>query len=210
MNYQKIHDSIISNAKSRIIDPNTYYENHHIIPKCEGGDPNGETVKLTSKEHRIIHALRYKFTRVMGNRYAYNSMTGDRLANAQLAAKYSHVKFKENSYEEYILRQTKAGINGGKSAFLNKKGWFNCDKETAKIRQEKGRKTTIENKLGMFSPEFILKHKESLKKKVNTPHGIFNSMGEAAKFYNVANATVTYRINSKNFNEWHFIGENYE
>ena len=210
MNYKQIHDKIIHNAQSRIINPDTYYENHHIIPKCEGSDPNGETVKLTIKEHRLIHALRYKFTNVMGNRYAYNAMKSNRLANSILAATYSHIKFKNNNYEKYINRQRKAGINGGKSAFLNKKGWFNCDKETAKIRQEKGRKTLIENKLGMFSPEFILRHKESLKKKVNTPQGIFNSMGEAAKFYNVSNATVTYRIKSENFSEWYFIGDNHE
>jgi hypothetical protein len=71
MNYQAVYDRIISKAKlqSRVKlpkdDPNyVYYESHHIVPKCIGGDgrcnqwkwhPN--IILLTPKEHFICHLL---------------------------------------------------------------------------------------------------------------------------------------------------------
>ena len=66
MNYKKIYNLIIERAKSegRIKSPNFYYESHHIIPKCLGGE--GKTtewrthpniVLLTAKEHFIAHLL---------------------------------------------------------------------------------------------------------------------------------------------------------
>jgi hypothetical protein len=56
MNYKKIHDSIISRAKNRVLIG--YGENHHIIPKCLGGNNKKENlVKLTAKEHWLIHLL---------------------------------------------------------------------------------------------------------------------------------------------------------
>ena len=65
MNYQKIYDSIISNAKHNEYDRknrkrkklNTY-ERHHIIPKCMGGSNHVDNlVYLTPKEHFICHKL---------------------------------------------------------------------------------------------------------------------------------------------------------
>ncbi len=56
MNYKKIHDSIILRAISRKLD--SYTEKHHIIPKCLGGDNSkNNLVKLTAKEHYVIHRL---------------------------------------------------------------------------------------------------------------------------------------------------------
>jgi hypothetical protein len=56
MNYQKIHDRIINLAKIRVIS--IMAEKHHIIPKCMGGTNDvNNIVKLTPKEHFIIHKL---------------------------------------------------------------------------------------------------------------------------------------------------------
>jgi len=56
MNYRKIHDSIIDRAKNRKISG--YTESHHILPKCLGGNNKKENlVKLTAKEHWIIHQI---------------------------------------------------------------------------------------------------------------------------------------------------------
>lgn len=61
MNYLEIHNKIIKNAKSRINDENSYYEVHHIIPRCLGGNEEKENlVKLTPEEHYIIHQLLVK------------------------------------------------------------------------------------------------------------------------------------------------------
>jgi len=56
MNYQRIHDAIIDRARNRKLQG--YYEQHHVIPRCLGGN-NEKTnlVKLTAREHFIIHKL---------------------------------------------------------------------------------------------------------------------------------------------------------
>lgn len=62
--YKKIYFRIINNAifKSRNKN-NSYYENHHIIPKSLGG-PNtpNNLVLLTAREHYICHKLLTKCT----------------------------------------------------------------------------------------------------------------------------------------------------
>mgnify|MGYP003661443517 CR=1 FL=1 len=56
MNYQLVHNQIIKKAKQRISEG--YTEKHHIIPKCLGGTDSEENlVKLTAKEHFIVHKL---------------------------------------------------------------------------------------------------------------------------------------------------------
>jgi len=56
MDYRRIHDNIIDQAKNRV--PTGYTENHHIIPKCLGGNNSPENlVRLTAREHFIIHKL---------------------------------------------------------------------------------------------------------------------------------------------------------
>lgn len=59
MNYQKIHDLIISRAKNRNLK--CYTETHHIIPRCMGGSDNEvNLVKLTPEEHYVVHQLLVK------------------------------------------------------------------------------------------------------------------------------------------------------
>ena len=59
--YTKWYNSIISNAKSRVI--NGYTEKHHIIPKSFGGSNKKENlVSLTAREHFICHLLLTKMT----------------------------------------------------------------------------------------------------------------------------------------------------
>jgi len=56
MNYEKIYNQIIDRAKDRKLEG--YKENHHIIPKCMGGDNNKDNLaELTAKEHFICHRL---------------------------------------------------------------------------------------------------------------------------------------------------------
>lgn len=56
MNYKNIHDSIINRAKERELSG--YLEKHHIIPKCLGGNNDkSNLVKLTPKEHYLIHKI---------------------------------------------------------------------------------------------------------------------------------------------------------
>lgn len=60
MNYQRIYDQIIDQAKkeSRRKGQGSYYEAHHIIPKCLGGiNSKDNMILLTAREHFICHKL---------------------------------------------------------------------------------------------------------------------------------------------------------
>ncbi len=65
MNYQKIYDSLISQAKSVSRDKKqSYFESHHIIPKCLGGeDEVSNIVLLTAREHYVAHMLLWRIDR---------------------------------------------------------------------------------------------------------------------------------------------------
>lgn len=59
MNYQKIHDAIIANAKIRTTDE--YTEKHHIIPRCMSGTNDKiNLVRLLAREHFLIHWMLVK------------------------------------------------------------------------------------------------------------------------------------------------------
>ena len=66
MDYQRIYDQIVDRAKkeSRLYGKDVYYERHHIIPKCMGGEGRVEQWKthpniivLTAREHFLCHWL---------------------------------------------------------------------------------------------------------------------------------------------------------
>jgi plasmid maintenance system antidote protein VapI len=64
MDYKKIYDSLVEKAKVRGLDKSKhegYFEIHHIIPRCMGGDNSeGNLVMFTAREHFIAHMLLYK------------------------------------------------------------------------------------------------------------------------------------------------------
>jgi hypothetical protein len=63
MNYSRIYEQIILKSKSeaRAKGGAIYYENHHIIPKCLGGNNSKDNlVLLTAREHFISHHLLVK------------------------------------------------------------------------------------------------------------------------------------------------------
>jgi hypothetical protein len=60
MNHQQVYNSIIENARkqNRIRNNENYYEDHHIIPRCIGGDDSIKNkVLLTAREHFVCHKL---------------------------------------------------------------------------------------------------------------------------------------------------------
>lgn len=77
MNYQKIYDDFILNRKSNNHQINEeYYENHHIIPRCLGGnDVPDNIIKLTYDDHFFAHLLLHKINpHHLGLLYAVNMM----------------------------------------------------------------------------------------------------------------------------------------
>ncbi len=111
MNYQRIHDHIIDRAKNRIVEG--YTEKHHIIPKSMGGsDDKDNLVKLTAREHYLIHWLLYKIHRTLSMRYAWHAM---KVTNHQMnGQRYTSHTF------EYIRRSVAIAYSGSNNPMYGK------------------------------------------------------------------------------------------
>jgi hypothetical protein len=61
MNYEHIYESLITKARARNLTKKTadfYTEEHHIIPRCVGGDDSSSNlVVMTPEEHLLAHLL---------------------------------------------------------------------------------------------------------------------------------------------------------
>lgn len=114
MNYQKIYDHLITNAKNRKLE--VYTEFHHIIPKCMGGDNSIDNfVRLTAKEHYVAHHLLYKIHRTSKLAHAWFSML--RMSNGQQRV------FTSIQYEKVKLAHIKAlksSMKGANNPFYGK------------------------------------------------------------------------------------------
>lgn len=61
MNYKLIYEKLVEKAYNENIHEDVYYETHHIIPRCLGGnDLNDNLVKLTPEQHYVAHQLLVK------------------------------------------------------------------------------------------------------------------------------------------------------
>ena len=94
MNYEKIHNQIIERAKVRVLDG--YGESHHIIPRCmDGGNSKDNLVKLTAREHFIIHKLLAEI-HPTNNKLHYAAWLMCKLKNNYRVGAREYQRYKEN------------------------------------------------------------------------------------------------------------------
>lgn len=59
--YERWYNSLIENAKNKIVPEGEYGETHHIIPRSFGGsDDPSNLVRMTAREHYVAHMLLWK------------------------------------------------------------------------------------------------------------------------------------------------------
>ena len=91
MDYEKIYNRIIERAKNRLLIGQI--ENHHIIPRSEGGSNKKENkIELSPKEHHICHLLLIKMGKCL--KYCY------RHVNA-----HQYIKMKETEKRKIKTRE---------------------------------------------------------------------------------------------------------
>lgn len=74
MQWSKIYDNLIdrANKENRVRTKDTYYEQHHIIPKHAGGNnESSNLVLLTFREHILAHYLLWRVYKMEGDRLMY-------------------------------------------------------------------------------------------------------------------------------------------
>jgi len=172
MNHQKIYDYIIENAKSqnrnKLRKTNInyiYYESHHILPKCIGGDNEKDNlVLLTSREHYICHKLLtyiYPKNNKIYSAFIYMSFNKkyDKILSARDYAYAvelnicTHIGKKQSMETKEKRRQSMLGKNKGKK--MNKEFGENISKRL------KGNVPWNKGKINCFSPETIIKMSKS-------------------------------------------------
>ena len=100
--YFKWYWSICNRAKCRVLSPDTYVEKHHIYPKSIYGQ-NQDLVKLTAKEHYMVHLLLWwglrtkygtkdKNTRKMAYAFTAMNMKNNNTFNRYNSKLYSFLK----------------------------------------------------------------------------------------------------------------------
>jgi len=158
MNYKKIYDSIIKNAKSeiRIKHNGIYYEKHHIFPKCLGGSDEKENlVLLTAREHFICHKLLiyiYDNNKLI---YAFNRLVNDKRLDRKVTSKdYQYCKelFNSRSFafsdeHKKNLSKSRRQKNLAKGKNNGMFGRFHSNESKEKMSlQKKGKKHSCETK----------------------------------------------------------------
>lgn len=67
---------ILKRKENKGFSPNTVLHKHHIEPIHDGGDPNGELVMCTPKDHARAHYIRYKVYNQIYDYCAYCGLKG--------------------------------------------------------------------------------------------------------------------------------------
>ena len=139
MNYKKIYDLLIKKRTENILSDDVYFEVHHIVPKCVGGeDIDDNLVRLTPKEHFVAHRLLTKIYSYKGIRYAYNMMVFTTIdALKKYSNKISTKRYYRVSSREY--NDCRQWLSKEASEFFKGKVYINngeiqkvVDKEEAK------------------------------------------------------------------------------
>jgi hypothetical protein len=139
MNYKNIYNNLIERAKNRVLTSDEYVENHHIIPRCLGGDESkNNMVKLFPKEHYIAHLLLYRmFPNHQGLAYSFWMMCN---GNRKVKRNY---KVSARLYEE-IRREFIEMMRQREPTF---KGKSHSENSKLKIsNSKKGQKTWLGKK----------------------------------------------------------------
>lgn len=117
MNYSRIYDSIIGNAKGKSYDG--YTEKHHIIPRSLGGsnDPSNLVI-LSAREHFICHYLLIKIHKNnQSNFYKMIKALAMMLCSSQNQIRYSPSRKYEIIRNEYSKAQSLNQLGSNNSQF---------------------------------------------------------------------------------------------
>jgi len=173
MNYKKIYDSLMIKARSekRLKDEEVYYEAHHIIPKCMGGegnyrsDPNhSNIVLLTSREHFLCHWLLAEIhTHHRGIIYAFHKMC------IRVSSKKMNRYVPSSRVYEYAKRlRVSIGVSKETLEKMRIAGANISDKTRLKMRNSHlGIKLSDEHKKSISKSNLGREVKESTKEKIS-------------------------------------------
>lgn len=222
MNYQKIYNQIIERAKNekRIKYFGIYYESHHIIPKCLGGEGNAKQwrthpniVLLTAREHFICHWLLHNmYPNVNELKMSFWVMCNLKNSKQQRYIPSSRII----EYSKIKMCETKKGRVGywkGKKLNDETKEKISKSKKGVKIHSEENKRKVGERSRGntdrlgkKHTDETKNKMSESNKKRYLLNPGIKNIMRNKMKDRPQKKIKCPYcnKEGGNAMNRWHF------
>lgn len=145
VNYQKIYDNLIQKAKTRNLEG--YFENHHILPKCLGGNNQSQNlVKLTPEEHFLAHLLLLKI---------YKNHPSLVCAANMMAVSTKHQKRNNNKRYGWLKRRLSECKRGANHPFFGKKHSEETKKRMSK--SQRGENNTCAKRVGQFKNNKLIK-----------------------------------------------------
>ncbi len=117
MDYKKHYQNLIEKSKNRELF--SYYEKHHIVPKCLGGTDDASNIALlTPEEHFVAHLLLVKIYNTPELVYAANMMTvSSHTNNARKNKRYGWLRRKLQ-----LAAKQRTGTSNGSYG----KPWYHC------------------------------------------------------------------------------------
>jgi len=171
--YFKWYWSICNRAKDRILSPDIYIEYHHIYPKSIYGQ-NKDLVKLTAKEHYIVHLLLWRGLRF---KYGQSDNYTRKMAYAFHAMNMKNKKQRYNPKNFTLLKnaaiESQIGKKDSKETLLKKsKAQKNKPKDIESVKRRNksntGQKRTndakikmSESHIGKFKIKYIIETPDS-------------------------------------------------
>lgn len=198
MNYSKVYELIISNARLHHLERvSKYHEKHHIIPRCIGGsNEDYNIVSLSPREHFVCHMLLVKI---------YKDNNKLRFALWSMCNQVSRRKYRVSSRTYYNAKINFASIN---SKLHSNKTLSEAHIITLRNRMLSGA-NPMKGKTGEKNPLFKRLRLDDTKRKISltkrqmiqnnktkiyvTPAGEFSVITEAAEANEVSRDTILYR-----------------
>lgn len=133
MNYNKVYKQLIDHAKSRnLTKKDCYIEQHHIIPRSEGGiDDKSNIVNLTAREHYIVHLL---LAKIYNDAAMHHAVVMMRNSSNKKQRKYrfnSHLYAKLRVARNNMMKGVPSKNKGVSGVFH----WFNNGNEEVYVKE---------------------------------------------------------------------------
>lgn len=197
MDYEKAYESLIEKHGQVSRPSEGYFERHHVMPKCLGGDDSySNLVYLSARCHLLAHWLLMKcFPKEKGLKIAYATMCSR-----------DGIKLSPIMYQ--LAKEAVSGDNSMLArAVVTPLGEFQT--VAAAARAHKVVKAVISRKAGSLSilhkgyywkDNIVVgdavdgRNAHHLRKGVRTPFGNFESTREAGRMIGINHSTITKRI----------------
>ena len=176
MNYKWHYDKLIETRIKRELDPNEYYEKHHILPKSMGGSNcKSNLVYLTGREHFLAHWLLWRMhvNTIYDSKaaFAFHCMTTLNQSKTKLSSRGYH---EARSAYSKLVSLHRSGMQF----------------------QENHKKNIGLSSVGRISV---------WRKKTYINGAVYDALHIAARELNIPVNTVRNRIFNKNFTEWYYV-----